>query len=324
MILVTGATGFLGAELVYQLLKKEHLIRCIKRKQSIIPDILLPLIDKIEWVNVDILDFSDLEEAFQGIDQVYHCAALVSFNPEDTTRMMDINVKGTAHVVDLCIHHQVKKMIHVSSVAALGKTKANEFVTENNYWDAYDKNNNYAVSKYRGEMEVWRGINEGLNAIIVNPSIIIGEHVGEKGSGAIFKVVENGLKFYPPGGTGFVDVKDVASKMIQLMDTEIVNERFIINAENYTYKDLFNQVALTFGVKAPQKVGKKWMFSIAWRLQILKRFFTKKSGGITKDIAKTAFKTIRYSNDKIVKTLNTTFIPLETSITNTVNSMKRL
>jgi dihydroflavonol-4-reductase len=324
MILVTGATGFLGAELVCQLLQKEDLVRCIKREQSVIPDILLPLANKIEWVNVDILDFSDLDDAFENIDQVYHCAALVSFNSEDSTRMMDINVKGTANVVDLCIHYQVKKLIHVSSVAALGKAKANEIVTENNYWDAYDKNNNYAISKYRGEMEVWRGINEGLKAVIVNPSVIIGEHVGHKGSGAIFKVVQKGLKFYPPGGTGFVDVKDVANKMIQLMDTEIVNERFIINAENYAYKDLFNQIALRFGVEAPQKVGKKWMFSLAWCLQIFKRLFTKKSGGITRDIAKTAFKTIRYSNDKIVKTLNTTFIPLEISIANTVNSMKRL
>src|SRR6476469_2899880 len=155
MILVTGASGFLGAELVVQLLQTHFKVRCIKRKTSIIPAQLKPFAEKIEWLDADILDFADLEEAFDGVTHVYHCAAVISFSKDKEAVMKAINVTGTANVVNLCNAYAIKKLVHVSSIAALGNPKAGELTTEKDFWDAYDKNGTYALTKYQAEMEVW-------------------------------------------------------------------------------------------------------------------------------------------------------------------------
>jgi len=322
MILVTGATGFLGAELVIQLLAREEKIRCTKRENSLIPKILTPYAQKIEWVNADILDFSALEDAFEDIKQVYHCAAIVSFDKKDRDKMMAINVNGTENIVNLCLANGVNKLIHVSSVAALGNVKPGEEVAENNFWDAYDKNGNYAVSKYRGEMEVWRGMNEGLKAVIVNPSVIIGENLGETGSGKIFYAVKKGLNYYTNGTTGFVDVKDVASAMISLMNSGISEERFILNSENYTYKDLLSKIATNFNLQPPQKQARKWILKLLSLTSALVSLFTKKSIGLSGELLKTVFNTTKYSNKKVVAAIGITFTPIDLSITKTANSLK--
>jgi dihydroflavonol-4-reductase len=322
MILVTGATGFLGTELVVQLLQTETKIRCIKRAESVIPDKLTPFQNKIEWVIADILDFSDLEDAMQGISKVYHCAALVSFDPSLKAEMITVNANGTANVVNLCITQNVQKLIHVSSIAALGETKEDELINESHFWEGFETHNPYAVSKYRAEMEVWRGFNEGLNGVIVNPSVIIGEDAGAEGSGAIFQTVKDGLKYYPRGSTGFVDVKDVAKAMILLMEGEYSAERFILNSENYLYKDLFIQTAEAFGIPAPSKEAKPWMLSFAWRANAIKNLFTNTKGGLNKATAKSASKLNAFSNAKIKKQLNFQFTPVKDSITKIVNSLK--
>ncbi len=322
MILVTGATGFLGAELVKQLMQAGIQLRCIKRGDSKIPEILQNN-TAIEWVDADILDFSDLEDAFSGVTKVYHCAAKISFSKKEERLMNAVNVEGTANIVNLCLEKGIR-LLHVSSVAALGNAKPGEKVTEKNFWDAYDKNGIYAISKYRGEMEVWRGINEGLDAVIVNPSVIIGENVGENGSGQIFKLVANGLKYYTSGNIGLVDVADVAKSMIALMESEISGERFLINAENYTYQEFFTEIARAYGIAPPTKNLPKFMLMLIANMSTIGKLFIENGQGITKDVVKSAFNKTVYSNQKIVSALSVDFMPVKESIERTVRSLREL
>src|SRR5579872_7196334 len=237
MILVTGATGFLGSELARQLVAQGHYIRCTKRNTSVIPAILIPLHENIEWIEADLLDIFSLEDALDGITQVYNCAARVSLRQADKKQMIYTNVTGTGNLVNLCLQNQCR-LLHVSSVAAIGQAKPGELTTEKHHLDQATETDGCAISKLESEMEVWRGEAEGLDIVIVNPSIIIGPNAGTEGSGALFETVRKGLKFYTNGGMGFVDVADVAICMIALMTSDIVGERYIINAENLEYKDV--------------------------------------------------------------------------------------
>lgn len=312
MILVTGATGFLGAELIHQLTVQGTKLRALKRKQSVIPDLLKDN-NLIEWAIADINDLSDLEEAFDGVDQVYHCAALVSFNPKDKAKLLKINIEGTSNIVNLCQELNVR-LLHVSSVAALGNAKKGALITEKDFWEYDAKAHAYAISKYEGEMEVWRGISEGLDAVIVNPSVIIGKDAGSEGSGAIFKLVKDGLSYYTKGATGIVDVTDVAKCMIALMNSPETAERFTISSENYHYKRFFEEIAAGYGIKAPSKEAKPWMLGIAWRAAKLAALFTGKPAALTSDAARSSLNESLYSNEKIKSTIGIDFKPLKQSI----------
>jgi len=312
MILVTGATGFLGNELIKQLLQQGISLRALKRSTSVIP-LSIQEHPLLEWVEGDVNDLESLERAFDGIEQVYHCAALVSFDPKDKKKLLRINIEGTSNVVNLCADLQVR-LLHVSSVAALGISKNNTDITEDDYWEYDSKSHSYAISKYEGEMEVWRGVAEGLDAIIVNPSIIIGANSGYNGSGAIFKLVQEGLSFYTKGATGVVDVEDVVSCMIGLMNTTISGERFILSAENLHYKDFFEKISAGFKVKAPAKEAKPWMLGVAWRAAKVASLFSGNAPALTSDAARSSLNESTYSNDKIKKTLNIEFKPLDQSI----------
>lgn len=320
MILVTGATGFLGAELVRQLTDQNIQVRAIKRSTSKIPDILQGKA-LIDWHIADINEPESLAEAFENITQVYHCAAFVSFDPKDKKKLLKINIEGTANIVDLCLDHAIR-LLHVSSVAALGNAKNNALITEKDFWEYDSKVHSYAISKYEGEMEVWRGIAEGLDAVIVNPSVIIGKNAGYTGSGAIFKLVKDGLKFYTNGATGIVDVEDVAKCMILLMDSGISAERYTISAENLNYKDLFAQIANGFNLKAPSNQARPWMLGMAWRLAKIASLFTRKAPALTKDAARSSFNLSYYSNSKVTNTLNFKFKPLTQSILDVCNALK--
>jgi dihydroflavonol-4-reductase len=312
MILVTGATGFLGAELIHQLTAQNLKVRALKRITSKLPGLIQnnPL---IEWFEADINEPETLLGAFENITQVYHCAAFISFNPKDKTNLLKINIEGTSNVVNLCLDLNIR-LLHVSSIAALGNAKRGELITEKDYW-VYDSNvHSYAISKYEGEMEVWRGIAEGLNAVIVNPAVIIGKNAGFEGSGAIFKLVKDGLKFYTDGATGIVDVVDVAKCMILLMNSKISGERYTLSAENLNYKDFFAEIAKGFGRKAPSIEAKPWMLGIAWRALKLISLFTRKEPSLTKDAARSSFNLSYYSNDKIRNTIHINFKPLKESI----------
>jgi dihydroflavonol-4-reductase len=312
MILVTGATGFLGTELIHQLLGKNETLRAMKRSTSQIPASLSthPL---LEWVEGDVNDLNSLDHAFEGITHVYHCAALVSFDPKDKKKLLRINIEGTSNIVNLCAELGIR-LLHVSSVAALGNAKKGKQITEDDYWEYDSRSHSYAISKYEGEMEVWRGIAEGLNAVIVNPSVIIGPGAGIKGSGAIFELVKKGLSFYTRGATGIVDVADVATCMIGLMNADVTGERYILSAENLHYKEFFGKIAQGFKVKAPQQEAKPWMLGLAWRAAKLSALFTGNAPALTSDAARSSLNESIYDNNKIKSTLNIQFKPIDQTI----------
>ncbi len=320
MILVTGATGFLGAEVVKQLTDKNLTVKAVKRGSSEVPAILQnnPLVN---WVIADINEPESLNDALEDVLQVFHCAAMVSFQAKHKKVLEKVNVEGTANIVDLCLEKQIR-LLHVSSVAALGIAKPSELITEKHFWDYQPKASNYAISKYQAEMEVWRGIAEGLNAVIVNPSIIIGKNAGLEGSGAMFNVVKKGLKFFTKGATGFVDVEDVAKCMILLMESDISEERFTITANNLTYQSFFEQAAKGFGVNVPNKEVKPWMLTLAANILNFAAIFTKKTPTLTNETARSSFDSNYYSNQKIIETLNFKFKPLNQSIAEVCHALK--
>ncbi len=312
MILITGATGFLGAELTHQLTLQGLKVRALKRESSKIPDLLINN-TSIEWFKADINEFSTLEDAFEGVTKVYHCAGFVSFDSKDKRKLIRVNIEGTSNVVNLCVQYNAR-LLHVSSVAALGQPKKWQQITEDDYWEYSTHVHTYAISKYEGEMEVWRAIAEGLNAVIVNPSVIIGANAGYQGSGALFKLVKGGLSFYTRGVTGLVDVSDVAKSMFLLMNSELHSQRFTISAENISYQTLFSKIAEGFGLKAPAREAKPWMLSIAWRAAKFATILSGKPFGITSDTARSSITANYYSNNKIQNTIGIQFKPMDQSI----------
>ncbi|RFZ83215.1 NAD-dependent epimerase/dehydratase family protein [Mucilaginibacter terrenus] len=313
MILVTGATGFLGAELAKELLLRGNNLRCTKRASSTLPEILLPYSAQIEWVEADLMDLFALENALEGITQVYNCAAWVSLKAADKEPMILTNVKGTANLVDLCVERNIR-MVHTSSVAAVGEAKPGEQITENHHLDPTTEEDGYAISKLESEMEVWRGIAEGLDAVIVNPSIIIGTSAGIEGSGQLFETIRKGLKYYSGGIMGFVDVQDVAKCMILLMESNITAERFIINAENRAYQQIFNEIATCLGVEPPKKLARPWMLEVAWRGASIWGKVTGSDPSIDKTSARAASVSRNFDNSKIKQAVNFEFKPLSDSI----------
>lgn len=321
MILVTGATGLLGAELVRQLTDRGLEVRATKRKSSILP-FFLKNNKLISWIDFDLLDFSSLQSALDGVSKVYHCAAMISFQKADKATLFEVNITGTANLVNLCLEQNIR-LLQVSSVAALGEARQGKMIDESCFWEYQPRAQNYALSKYRSEMEVWRGIAEGLDAVIVNPSIILGKNTGYNGSGAFFKTVKNGLKFYTEGSMGFVDVEDVASCMVLLMESQITAERFIINAANWPYKDLLSQIAGGFKLKAPSIKLSSKMMRVAWRLAKIKSLLTGKPANLTKETAESSIKKLEFSNQKIKNTLNFNFKPIKQSITEICDAINK-
>lgn len=314
MILVTGGTGFLGTTLIRHLLASGIPIRATKRPSSTVTADLSnqPL---LEWVDADLNNFFELEDAFQDIDQVYHCAAMVSFQPADRKKMLKVNVEGTTHIVNLCITHRAR-LLHVSSVAALGDPKPGfSETTEDDIWEFDGTQHSYAISKYESEMEVWRGMVEGLDAVIINPSLIIGQQAGENGSGAIFKLLKKGLRYYTTGSAGLVDVEDVAHIAILLMnDRTIKGERFIVSHVNLAYKELFEICAGYLGRPAPSRKATPKMMEIAWRAVKIASWFTGKTPSLTRDTARASFKKQAFSTKKLESKLSYTFKPLNQTL----------
>lgn len=313
MILVTGATGFLGSELVKQLLQQGKSVRALKRQTSVIPEILTRE-SSIDWRVGDVTDYFTLKEAMDGVSEVYHCAAMISFRKVDKKNLLKVNVEGTAHLVNICLENKVRKLVHASSVAAVGANKNGDPQLESDHWEFSKDQSNYAVSKYESEMEVFRGIAEGLTAVIVNPSIIIGRNAGKNGSGQLFDTVKKGLRFYPEGSCGLVDVEDVARSMIQLMESDIETERFIINAENMSYRDLFSAIARGYGLVPPSVKLTPWMLKSGYLAASLAKLLTGRDYGITSEIVNSAFNIVNYSNKKIIKALQFSFKPVQHSI----------
>lgn len=313
MILVTGATGFLGAELAKELVLRGNSIRCTRRATSATPNLLDDYTTQIEWVTADLMDGFSLEAALAGVTEVYNCAAWVSLKQADKEPMILTNVTGTANLVDLCVERNIR-MVHTSSVAAVGEAKPGELITEKHHLDPTAEHDGYAISKLESEMEVWRGIAEGLDAVIVNPTIIIGASAGKDGSGQIFETVRKGLKFYTEGTIGFVDVHDVAKCMIALMESGISAKRYIINAENRSYKQIFSEIAGHFKIPAPATLAKPWMMELAWRAAAMMAALTGKAPSLDKTSARAASVTREFDNSEIRKDIGFEFKPLSESI----------
>lgn len=325
MVLVTGGTGLVGSHLLYELTSRDSYVRALKRKTSNINQVRTifkyytnnadELFSKIEWVEGDILDPVSLDDAMNEGDMVYHAAAMVSFVPAMKRKIFQNNITGTANVVNTCLNKKIAKLCHVSSVATLGSSEDNSPVTENLIWSPSKKHSNYSISKFHSEMEVWRGIEEGLNAVIVNPSIILGPGNWASGSSALFSEIYKGLKFYTPGITGYVDVRDVVKSMIQLMESDLTAERFILNSENATFEKVFKSIGKTFNKVETFYELKRWMTNLAWRVEKVKSIFSDVDPKITRETVASGFMKSNYSNEKIMRQFNYSFIPIEQSIT---------
>ncbi|NOY51774.1 MAG: NAD-dependent epimerase/dehydratase family protein [Chlorobi bacterium] len=323
MILVTGGTGLVGAHLLYKLVSAGEKVYALRRKTSLIDktkhifsyytDDYELVFNKVHWIEGNILDYESLLSAFEGIEYVHHCAASVSFRSADKNTLIKTNIEGTANIVNAALESGIKKLLHVSSIGTLGRAGNNGIVTEETAWNS-KKTSVYSTSKYYAELEIWRGIAEGLNAVIVNPSIILGPADWNSGSARLFKTMHDGLRFYTSGINGFVDVQDVVNIMAMLMDSETSGEKFILNSENISYERLFNQMAGFLKVNPPKYEATRLMSEIAWRILWIKGLLTGKKSAITKETSETARQAYKYSNKKIVSLTGYDFMKIEDSL----------
>lgn len=310
MILVTGGTGLVGSHLLLELAASGQKVRALYRSEKSLAQSQLDTVrlnPNIEWVKGDITDVPSLEEAFKGIDIVYHCAANVSFEPKDEELLRKVNIEGTANMVNCALDFGVKKFCHVSSIAALGDPKENEVITEETDWNPEIRHSDYAISKYGAEMEVWRAWQEGLNVVVVNPGIIFGGGFWDSGSGKMFKAVKNGQYFYTKGSCGIVAVDDVVKAMIQLMATDTNGERYTLIAENVSYKNMLDIIADGMKKNRPSIYATPPMTSIAWRLDWLFSTLFMQKRKLTRSMAQSSHYQDRYDNSKIVKKLTFRF-----------------
>ncbi len=316
-ILVTGGTGFLGSYLLRYLVQKGYNnIFAIRRSTSKM-DLVKPIEDKINWVECDILDVKGLEEVMDGVKQIYHSAAMVSFEAKHRKRMHQINIQGTANVVNLALDNNIEKLVHVSSIAALGRRKRLKVINEKTKWEKSNFNSEYATSKYLSEQEVWRGIAEGLPACIINPSIILGAGFWEEGSASFFSKINKGNKFYGVGATGFVDVRDVSRLMIEMMESDMVGEKVIANGENISYKKVFELIADSINKKRPSIALSPMLGKLAWRAEWLRAKITGSPALVTKETVENSFRTWIYENKKSIDTFHFKYTPIEQTIMET-------
>ncbi|OWP83328.1 NAD-dependent epimerase [Flavobacterium davisii] len=319
MILVTGATGLVGSHLILSLInsgeKVKALFRTEKNKERV-KKVLAhyqkkEAFDKINWVVGDILDIPSLELAFQDVTQVYHCAALVSFDPKEEDNLRKVNIQGTANVVNLCIDFGVQKLCYVSSIATLGDLKEHEKkITEATEWNPELSHSDYAISKYGAEMEVWRGYQEGLPIVIVNPGVILGPLFWREGSGTIYNKVASEIPFYTKGSTGFVSVDDVVCIMKKLMESTIVGQRFIVVSETKSYQEITNLIAAKLNVKKPTILIQSYALKLAYSFDWFLGLFGKTSV-LSKDMIRTLQTMNDYDHSKILKTFHFEFTSIE-------------
>ena len=324
MILVTGGTGLVGSHLLYHLTLKDEKVRAIYRTESSLEkvkkvfsfytDMVEPQFSKIEWFQADITEVPAMIPAFTNVTQVYHCAALISFNPKDYREMRKVNIHGTAIIVNLSIDAKVKKLCFVSSIAAVGEASPGNAVTEDCEWNKELDHSGYSITKYGAEMEIWRASQENVEVVIVNPGVILGSGFWNEGSGKIFTKINNGLAYYTEGITGFVSVKDVVKAMILLTESTIKNERFILVSQNKSFKEIFGIIADHLSKKRPYKQLKKWHTEILWRMAWVISLCTQKAPLLSKYSAKAAHGQTFYSSEKILKAIPFMFTPLEISI----------
>lgn len=324
MILVTGATGLVGSHLLISLLKENNNVRALYRNAKKIDEVKnvfafknqLALFDNINWVEGDITEVPSLNNAFENVTTVYHCAALISFDPKDEEKLRKVNIEGTANIVNSCIDFGVKKLCYVSSIAALGDTKEREtIITEETDWNPEKLHGDYAISKYGAEMEVWRGFQEGLEIVIVNPGVIFGYGFPKQGSSVIFNSLKKGFSFYTKGITGIIAVEDVVNCMILLMKKNINGQQYTLVAENLPLDTILFTIADGLNMKRPSIYANKALTRIAWRLDWFLSKIIGKKRSFTKATSKSSHSIDTYDNSKIIKELNYSFLDMKTYIT---------
>jgi dihydroflavonol-4-reductase len=322
MILVTGATGTVGGHLTWHLLQENKRVTALIRTPANAGGLMTILrfytdkpddyFKRVDWIEGNILDYESLEKAFEGIDYIYHCAAMVSLGKSDNS-MLQTNVGGTTNVVKAALARKIKKLCFVSSIAALSDTMNQGFIDENTLIDNDYPVSTYSKSKLYAELEVNKGIQQGLNAVIVNPGVILGISDKMTGSGVLFKHVKNGLPFYTNGKTAYVDVRDVCRAMILLMKSDIVSERFVLVGENCTNKDVLSWMADGYKRYRPFIGFGKSLLPIAFVLEVLGRFF-RFTPIIDSSSARISIIKKEYSSQKFLSVYDFTFISIRESI----------
>ncbi|MGU3375926.1 NAD-dependent epimerase/dehydratase family protein [Chryseobacterium sp. M5A1_1a] len=322
MVFVTGATGILGRIIVLELLKRGENVRASKRSGSNLNEVRHSysfytenpddFFNKIEWVNIDFDDINSLTDALKGVDEVYHCAAKVSFHPKDEKEMYHTNIKGTENLLFACEGSEVNKFLHVSSIAVLDSFNEKGELDEESDFNPKLDHSAYAISKHLSEMEVWRASAEGLNVVIINPGMIVGSGNWTQSSGELFSTFEDN-SFTFSGGSAYVDVRDVAKTAIKLMENNVFGERFIIVSENNKYADLAKQIRTRLGLKDAKilsrsllNIGKLANTFFGWLIPKLRMVTESNIEAIS------SFNTI--SNHKVKEKLNYQFIPTKESI----------
>lgn len=326
MVLVTGGTGLVGSHLLTDLMKSGKQVRAIHRKNSDFstvkevfsyefePEEAHEMFHKIEWWEADILNIPALESAFLGIKRVFHCAALISFDPANYMDLRKTNIQGTANIANLCIKHDIEKLCHVSSIATFDKKTGENTITETSNWNPEKNHNPYAITKYGAEIEVWRASQEGVPVVIVNPGVIIGPGNWNSGTGLLFSKVQKGLKYFFPKITGFVGVWDVIKAMRELMDSSIKNEQFIVVSENLSFKTLLEKIAISLNKPVPNRKLRPWMVFLGWGYQKITCFITGKDRKLTRYSKKSIFEKTYYDNKKLKNHLNFHFEEMDTVI----------
>lgn len=333
MILVTGGTGLVGSHLLYFLLQENEKVRAIHRAKSDLNSVKKifslytseadSLYNKIEWVEASVNDIPALTEAFKNITRVFHCAAIISFDSSEYKLLKKVNIEGTANIVNLSLANDVKKLCYVSSVSTLGSNIIGSFISEETPWNSDEKNSVYAITKYGAEMEVWRGTQEGLDAVIVNPGVILGTSPNNDGSGVIVGLGAKGIPFYPSGSMGIVDIKDVVRAMIFLMNSEVKNEQYIVVGKNITFKELLSKLAVLFEKKPPTKKLSKgiilFISGIDWLLN--KLFNTKRK--VVKANVLSMFTNTTYNTDKLRDQFDFKYTPTDETLKRIVTEIKQ-
>jgi len=324
MNLITGASGLIGSHLAYQLLKNNEDVIAVKRANTDIHKTehvfsyydsnYKALFSKIKWVDADLLDIYSLIDALEGIKTVYHCAGFVDFDPKNQKKLHQINAEGTSNLVNACLEKNIEVLCHVSSIATLQNPDKSENIDESVYWKSSPRVSNYAISKYNAEREVWRGSEEGLNIIIVNPGIVVGPGFWLQSSGKLIQTCFKGLNFYSTGSSATIDVRDVATCMIELVNTKNYNKRFVLTENNYSFQTILNEWHLAFHKPIPKIKAGKLLLKTAQFFDWLKHLIIGSERVITSETIISATDQNTYSNQFIKNTLNFKFIPLKESV----------
>lgn len=331
MNFVTGATGLIGSHLVLRLAEEGMPVTALFRNEIGKSEVLQlfhfygkeNLFSQVEWVKGDVEDADDMYDFTEGIDTVFHCAAIVSYHRKDATRMLEVNINGTKNVVNACIENDVKHLIHISSISALGDSKG-KIIDEETPRDFNDYHSNYSKGKYLSEQEVWRGIQEGVDATILNPGVFFGPNNCTRSSGTMIARIEKGLPALPAGGSGIVSVLDVVEVMIRAAKQEPTNERYILCAENVRMSELFTKIANALPVKIGKTIAKKWQIKLVFYKEALVEIFSGKRATITQEIIRNYDEVKRFNGSKATRTFGFQYRDTFSSIEDTIRYYKVL